>query len=334
MTKKVFWIAVILLIILVPLMTFGLKKVERGEIGVKTRLFPLTGKKGIDPEPLQPGMYLVLPFAERLDRFNGRVQRLELTADPSRGDRSNRDNVFIQTSDGTAVYVDATLLFRVTPSGAPKLLATLGHDYLQRKVRPEFIAVLKYKLGELSAESFYHVEQREAKAREARDEFNRRMADNGIEAVHVLVRDFYYRPEFEEAIQERKLADQLTLLNTSRTRSSEQAAEKARIEAMGEAGAKVEIERGQAEAEKIRAEARLYLEQKKAEALKLVETARAKGDALIEQAMTGPGGQRIAALEMAGVLKGLDRIVVQSGGKNGVNPLSLPELLKLTGVEK
>jgi len=50
--------------------------------------------------------------------------------------------------------------------------------------------------------------------------------------------------------------------------------------------------------------------------------------------MTGPGGQRIVALQMADVLKGLDKIVVQSGGKQGVNPLDLKSLLKMTGVEK
>jgi len=98
--------------------------------------------------------------------------------------------------------------------------------------------------------------------------------------------------------------------------------------------AKVEGARGDAEAEKINADARLYLELKKAEADQLIQIAKANGDALIADAMAGPGGQRIVALQMADVLKGLDKIVVQSGGKQGVNPLDLKSLLKMTGVEK
>ena len=334
MAKRLLGITVFLLAILIPLLVFGLKTVERGEIGVKTRLFPLTGARGIVPDSLKPGMWLIIPFAEKVDIFTGRIQKLELTAAPAQGDRQVKDPVYIQTSDGTAIYVDATLLYRVTPEGAPRLLATLGHDYKDRKVRPEFIAVLKAKLGELSAEAFYNVERREVQALAAREEFNSRMANNGIEAVHVLIRDYQYRKEFEAAIQERKLADQLTLMNMSRASASEQASELARIEARAEAMAKVEVQRGKSEAEKIRADAKKYLALKKADALRQVETARAEGDALIEAALVGEGGQRAAALEMVNVLKGLDRIVVQSGGENGVNPLSLPQLLKLAGVEQ
>lgn len=334
MAKRMLGLAIILLAILVPLLVFGLKTVERGEIGVKTRLFPITGTKGIAEESLKPGMWLILPFLERIDIFSGRMQKLELTAIPDQGDRTRSDSVYIQTSDGTAIYVDATLLYRVVPEGAPGLLATLGHDYRERKVRPEFIAVLKARLGELSAEAFYNVEQRIAQAEAAREEFNNRMAENGIEAVHVLIRDYQYRKEFENAIQQRKLADQLTLMNMSRATASEQASELARIEARAVAMAGVEVQRGKSEAEKIKADARKYLALKKAEGVQLVETARAEGDALIEQALAGAGGRRAAALEMVEVLKGLDRIVVQSGGENGVNPLSLPQLLKLTGVDQ
>ncbi|NOY23770.1 MAG: prohibitin family protein [Acidobacteria bacterium] len=334
MSKKVLGFFLILLLIIVPLLVLGLKKVNRGQIGVKTRLLPITGTKGIEKTALKPGLYLILPFAEKLDIFSGRIQKLELTSIPGQGDRSGNDNVDIQTSDGTTIYVDATLLFRIMPTGAARLLSTLGHDFLQRKIRPEFIAVLKYKLGELNAEEFYDAEKRERKAKDALAEFNRRTRSNGIEAFQILIRDFHYQPEYEKAIENRKLADQTTLLNQSRSASSKEAAEMARIQAKGVAMAKVEVARGNAEAEKIRADARLYLELKKAEADQLVQTAKAKGDGLIANAMTGPGGQRIVALQMAEVLKGLDKIVVQSGGKHGVNPLDLKSLLKMTGVEK
>ena len=334
MAKKTLGMVLLLLVILVPLLIFGLKTVERGEIGVKTRLFPITGHQGIDEAHLKPGMYLVLPTVETLDIFNGRIQKLELTANTGQGDRRETDSVFIQTSDGTSVYVDATLLFRIVPESAPRLLATLGHDYRERKVRPEFIAVLKATLGRLSAEAFYNVESRETQARAAVQSFNERLAENGIEAVHILIRDFNYREEFEAAIRERKLADQLTLMNQSRTRASEQASELARIEAQGEAVAGVEVQRGEAEAERIRADAHKYLALKQAEATRLKESARAEGDALIQAALNGTGGQRVAALEMAEVLKGLEQIIVQTGGENGVNPLSLPQLLKLAGVDQ
>jgi regulator of protease activity HflC (stomatin/prohibitin superfamily) len=334
MSKKVVLFILIAIMISIPLLYYGMKTVNQGEVGVKTRMFPITGKQGVAAKGYGPGMYFILPFAEKMDIFNGRVQKLELTAKSEEGDRKGKDDVYVQTSDGTYIYVDATLLFRINRDKAPLLLKSLGHKYLTLKVRPEFIAVLKYKLGQLKAEDFYNAKVREGKITEVKEELNKRFANNGIEVIQVLIRDYHYKSGFENAIQKRKLADQLALLNHSKAKASEQASEQAKVEAMGEAMAKVEIERGKAEAEKIRAEAKAYVEIKKAEALKLVKLAEANGDKLIEKAMQGIGGKNIAAMEMADVIKGIDKIIIQSGGKNGINPLDIEQLLKLTGVKK
>lgn len=332
--KKLVLLVLIVIMISIPLFYYGMVSVNQGELGVKTRMFPITGKQGVVDKGYGPGMYFVLPIAEKMDIFNGRIQKLELTARTAEGSKFGTDDVYVQTSDGTFIYVDSTLLYRIQLDNAPKLLKTLGHKYINLKVRPEFIAVLKYKLGQLKAEDFYNAELREEKIKEVKVELNNRFKDNGLEAVQILIRDYHYKEGFENAIQKRKLADQLALLNSSKAKASMQASERAKIEAKGFAMAKVEIERGNAEAEKIQAEADAYVELKKAEALKLIKMAEAKGDKLIENALTGIGGKNIVGMEMADVLKGLDKIIIQSGGKNGINPLDLDKLMKLTGVEK
>jgi len=334
MSKKLVLVVLIIIMISIPLLYYGMKTVNQGQVGVKTRMFPITGKQGVVEKGYGPGMYFVLPFAEKMDIFNGRIQKLELTANSNEGNRKSVDDVYVQTSDGTFIYVDATLLFKIDRTNAPKLLKSLGQKYLSLKVRPEFIAVLKYKLGQLKAEDFYNASLREEKITETKTELNKRFENNGIIAEHILIRDYHYKTGFENAIQKRKLADQLALLNQSKAKASEQVSERTKIEAMGVALAKVEIQRGNAEAEKIRAEANAYVKLKNAEALKLVKLAEAKGDKLIESALSGIGGKNIVGMEMADVLKGLDKIIIQSGGKNGINPLDLEKLLKLTGVTK
>lgn len=334
MFKKLVLLVLIGIMVSIPLIYYGIKTVNQGELGVKTRMFPITGEKGVAEKGYGPGMYFILPFAEKIDIFNGRIQKLELTARTNQGDKKNTDDVYVQTSDGTFIYVDSTLLYKINREKAPNLLKSLGHKYLQLKVRPEFIAVLKYKLGQLKAEDFYNAELREQKIIEVKNELNKRFENNGIEAIQILIRDYHYKEGFENAIQKRKLADQLTLLNHSKAKASEQASERAKIEAMGIAMAKVEIERGNSESKKLRADADAYVEIKKADALKLIKLAEANGDKLIEKALSGLGGKNIVGMEMAEVLKGLDRIIIQSGGKNGINPLDIESLLKLTGVEK
>ena len=44
------------------------------------------------------------------------------------------------------------------------------------------------------------------------------------------------------------------------------------------------------------------------------------------------GYDRKVAMEMAGVLAGLDAVIVPTGGENGVNPLDLDGMLGLFGV--
>ncbi len=333
--KKAFCVlSIIVLVMLIILSVFSLKTVQVGEVGVKTRLLPLTGKTGISKKTLKTGLYFIIPFAEKLDTFNTRVQKLDFVAPENLKRKKNDHNIYVQTSDGTFVYVDATLIFRIDPDNAYKTLSTLGHAYVDKKVKPEFISVLKAKLGELKAEDFFHPSIREGKVKEALEELNTRLKANGIKAVNILIRDYFYSNDYENAIKEKKIADQMKLLNRVKTDVAKKYAEMKKTESFGDALAKVEIERGNAEAKKIIADGENYLKIKQAEAKKLIETAKAKGDALIEKAFTGQGGKNIVGLQMADVLKGLDRIIIQSGGKNGVNPLDVNSLLKLSGVKK
>ncbi len=334
MNKVLSVVIIVLLIILIPFAYFSFKQVKIGEVGVKTRLLPVTGRTGISKKTLKTGLYLIIPFAEKLDVFNARIQKLDFVAPENMKRKKNNQNIYVQTSDGTFVYVDATLLFKVDEENAYKLLATLGHNYVEKKVRPEFISVLKAKLGELKAEDFFNPEIREAKVKEALDELNKRLEENGIKAVNILVRDYFYSEDYENAIKEKKIADQIKLLNQVKTIAAQKYAELKKTEAYGDALAMVELEKGNAEAKKILADADNYLKIKQAEAKKEIETAKAKGDALIRKAFAGQGGKNIVGLEMAEVLKGLDKIIIQSGGKKGVNPLDVNSLLKLSGVKK
>ncbi len=334
MSKTLGVFIIILLIILIPFAYFSFKPVKVGEVGVKTRLLPITGGRGISNKTLKTGLYLVIPFAEKLDLFNARIQKLDFVAPQNMKRKKNSQNIYVQTSDGTFVYVDATLLFKVDENNAYKLLATLGHNYIDKKVRPEFVSVLKAKLGELKAEDFFNPEVREAKVKEALEELNKRLEENGIQAVNILVRDYFYSEDYENAIREKKIADQIKLLNKVKTIAAQKYAELKKTEAYGDALANIELEKGNADAKKIEADADNYLKLKQAEAKKVIETAKAKGDALIQKAFAGQGGKNIVGLKMAEVLKGLDRIIIQSGGKNGVNPLDVNSLLKLSGVKK
>ncbi len=65
--------------------------------------------------------------------------------------------------------------------------------------------------------------------------------------------------------------------------------------------------------------------------MKLAEAERVR---LRNEALKGVGSERMVALKMADVYKGLDLIILPSDGPDGVNPLNLDNTLQLFDVRE
>ena len=155
----------------------------------------------------------------------------------------------------------------------------------------------------------------------------------GIEIVSVLIRQYYYKAQYGKQIEEKKINDQLVFTRESEAKAATENAKKTEIEAQGKAAVGVELERGSAEVTKIKAAGQTYARKKRAEADLLVHLAEAKGTELLNAAYKGIGSENLVGLEMAEVLRGLEVIVVPTGGDGGMNPLDLDRTLETFGVK-
>ena len=79
------------------------------------------------------------------------------------------------------------------------------------------------------------------------------------------------------------------------------------------------------------AEKDLYLRSKRAEADLMVNLAEARKTELANNAYQQKGSANLVGLKMAEVYKGLDVIILPSGGEKGINPLDLDSTLGLFG---
>lgn len=296
--------------------------IEPHELGIKQVKIGMN--KGMQNKVYGPGLAFVKPFMEVVHRFPNQVQVFDLTGNKSAN---------IQTSDGFFVDVEATLLYRIVD---PLLLIkTLGpgQNYVTQGISPKAIPYLKESLGELTTEDFYNSPLRVKKANKARDLLNTEMQSKGIEVEHVLVRYFEYTSEIQQNIEEKKLQDQLVFKNMSEGRAATEAAQIKKITEEGEANVLVTLQEGEAYKVTKDAERDLYVRSKEAEADLLVQLAEAKRTELINNAMRSMGADKAVALEMAEVLKGLDFVVIPTGGDGGMNPLDLGSMTDLFGVE-
>lgn len=304
---------------------FGIKEVK---IGVH---------RGIHSQVYTPGYALVLPLGfEKIHKFPRSILTLELTAFPD-AKRKNDAYYFsdkaakIQTSDGFYVDVDVTIMYKIIDPY--KLITTIGpgERYLSDGILPKAEPILKQAFGELTTEDFYNSPLRTDKMHKARDQLNQEMMLKGMQVDHVLIRYFKYSDEIQRNIEEKKLQDQLVFKNQSEARAATESATLKRVAQEGEMTVKVSLEEGEAYKVKRTAEKDLYVRKKTAEADLLVQLAEAKRTELKRAAMETFGADRMVAMKMAEVLRGLETIIVPSGGEGGLNPLDLNEVMALFG---
>ena len=308
--------------------------VKPGEAGVKQIKFGLG--KGIEPFVYGTGLHYV-GVGETMHRFPVRLQVLELSNSRSEEELEGHrigPGVNIQTSEGYAVQLDLTVLYRI--ADPLKVMQTIGPGRLfeDSAVIPRAQQDLRRALGELDAEDFYRGDKRVQKARAAQQALEAELKDKGIEVVQVLIRRYTYDQRYQQAIEQRKIQDQTVYKNEAEAKSASAAAAKNKIVAEGAAAVQVELARGEAEVKKLEADADLYRRRKAADGDLLVKLAEAQGTELENQALRGAGSENMVGLRMADALRGTRLIVLPTDGEGGMNPLDLKTLLKRFDVKE
>ena len=172
--------------------------------------------------------------------------------------------------------------------------------------------------GELKTEEFYVAGRRELQSQRAKDVLQEILGPMGIVIEKVLTKDYRFNPEYQKAIEDKKVADQLVEKNKSAQRAATEEYKRKLEEAKGEVNKMV----ANADGEYLRAkiEADVYLEQQQliAEAIKTEGIATAKGIQEMNNAMAGSGGEALVKLRIAEAIQG-KRIVLLPVSEGGMN---------------
>ncbi|RKY36796.1 MAG: SPFH domain-containing protein [Candidatus Omnitrophota bacterium] len=260
------------------------------------------------------------------------LQDYSRLAGEKQGGVSPRKSAHIQTSDGFFVDVDVSILYHITDPY--KLITTIGPGrlYEDNGIMPKVEPVLKETLGEMTTEEFYKSNLRGIKAENAKNLLNVELNPKGMTVDHVLVRYFKYSDEIQKNIEEKKLKDQLVFTNRAKAKAATQNALVQKVKEEGEAKIKIRLEEGKAYAVKRNSEKDLYVRTKHAQADLMIKLAEANKKELINNAYQNKGSDKLVGLKMADVLKGINVLILPTGGKTGFNPLNLNRNLDLFGI--
>lgn len=200
-------------------------QIEPGEVGVQ-KLF---GK--VSNTTLNSGLNLKNPLAEVVP-FDIKTENYTMSGIMDEGTKSGDDAIRVLSSDGLEVIIDLTVLYRVIPSEAPRILQQIGTDYRNVIVRPICRTKIRDNAVYYEAIALYSTK---------RDEFQDRIyktiekdfKSRGLQLEQLLVRNITLPPSVKATIESKINAEQEAQKMTFVLQKEKQEAERKRVEAQG-----------------------------------------------------------------------------------------------------
>ncbi len=289
--KLLKWIVgFIVLIILV--ISFGWVNVHPTEVAVEIN--KIAGR--INPTPQGVGYHFYNRWIT--DMVIYKVSARAYPSDTLASEEAKKYSLELKTNDGQNVEVDLTIIYALVTKDVPLLHQQIGTNYEDQILLPQIRSEARLAIGRYSAEEIYQGKVRNEMQQAIKETLVEVLKQYPAIAIHdALIRHFSFSPEFERAIEQKKLAAQQVEINKNKALAQEEEAKRQEAEARGVKLKAVQEAEGRAQSVKIEADAERYkLEQEAAGNLAVFKT-NAEGQKLLADALGG--GQNVVALKFA-----------------------------------
>jgi regulator of protease activity HflC (stomatin/prohibitin superfamily) len=211
--------------VILGVITSSFVQIDAGQVGVK-KLF---GK--IQPTVLNSGLNFVNPLLE-IERLDVRTLNYTMSGINDEGHKSGDDAIRVLTADGLEVTIDLTVLYRVNPTEAPRLVRETGVDYENKIVRPIARTRIRDNAVYYDAIALYSTKRDEFQNRIFKgieSDFNKR----GLLLENLLVRNITLPAAVKGTIEQKIQAEQEAQKMQFVLQKERQEAERKRVEAQG-----------------------------------------------------------------------------------------------------
>jgi regulator of protease activity HflC (stomatin/prohibitin superfamily) len=214
-----------IIVILVGMSISCIVQVEPGQVGVQ-KLF---GK--VNNNILESGLNIINPLV-KVVMFDVRTENYTMSGVTDEGSKMGDDAIRVLSADGLEVIVDLTVLYKVIPSEAPRILREVGTDYRNVLVRPICRTKIRDNAVYYDAVALYSTK---------RDEFQSRIfatietnfKERGLLLEQLLVRNLTLPASVKASIESKINAEQDAQKMTFVLQKERQEAERKRVEAQG-----------------------------------------------------------------------------------------------------
>lgn len=212
-------------IILIGVITSCIVQIDAGQVGVQ-KLF---GK--VQTRILQSGLNFVNLLVDVI-KMDIKTKNYTMSGVHDEGIKTGDDAIRVLTADGLEVTIDLSVLYRVVPGEAPRLLAQTGEDFEDKIVRPLTRTRIRDNAVYYDAVALYSTK---------RDEFQQRIFKNieedfkkrGLLLENLLVRNITLPASVKATIEQKINGEQDAQKMQFVLQKEKQEAERKRVEAQG-----------------------------------------------------------------------------------------------------
>jgi regulator of protease activity HflC (stomatin/prohibitin superfamily) len=212
-------------LIAIGLLSSCFVQIDAGHVGVKS----LFGK--VQNDILNSGLHFVNPLVS-VKELDIKTMNYTMSGIHDEGTKTGDDAIRVLTADGLEVTIDLSVLYRVVPADAPKLIREIGENYEDKIVRPITRTRIRDNAVYYEAIALYSTK---------RDEFQNRIfktidedfRKRGLLLENLLVRNITLPTPVKAAIERKIEAEQEAQKMQFVLQKERQEAERKRVEAQG-----------------------------------------------------------------------------------------------------
>ena len=213
------------LLLLIGVFSSMFKQIDAGKVGVKS----LYGS--VQPDVLESGLHVVNPLLD-ITVFDVQTQNYTMSAVHSEGAQEGDDAIRVLSNDGLEVVLDLTVLYRVIPNEAPKILKGIGESYTDKIVRPVTRTRIRDNAVYYDAVALYSTKRNEFQQRIFKS-IEADFKSRGLVLEQLLIRNINLPESVKKTIESKINAEQDAQKMTFVLQKEKQEAERKRVEAQG-----------------------------------------------------------------------------------------------------
>lgn len=190
-----------------------------------------TGSLRVTPNE---GFYFLVPLIEQPTIYDMKTRTYTLSIAPLEGEKKGEDSLPALTADGQNVLLDISVRFHPDGANLDKLHRTLGVDFVNKVIRPQVRTTVRMIISEYEVLDVYSGQRLKIQA-EIEKNLRASFLKNHIILEEMLLRNVQFSNEFQQAIENKQIAQQEAQRMTYVLERQEQEKKRKIIEAEGEA---------------------------------------------------------------------------------------------------